>query len=55
MAVNATVLLLGQVLGPLLAGVAFGLWGIQGFFYASAGFAISTLGLLTRLFTYKTS
>ncbi|MGH7998031.1 MAG: MFS transporter [Brasilonema sp.] len=46
MAVNATVLALGQALGPLLAGVAFGLWGMQGVFYASAGFAIATFGLL---------
>ncbi len=50
MAVNATVLSLGQALGPLLAGVAFGLWGMQGVFYASAGFAIATFGLLSRLF-----
>ena len=51
MAVNATVLSLGQVLGPLLAGIAFGLWGMQGVFYASAIFAIATLALLSSLFT----
>jgi MFS family permease len=50
MAVNATVLSLGQALGPLLAGVAFGLWGMQGVFYSSAVFAIATLALLSGLF-----
>jgi MFS family permease len=50
MAVNATVLSLGQALGPLLAGVAFGLWGMQGVFYSSAVFAIATLVLLSGLF-----
>lgn len=53
MAVNATMLSLGQALGPLLAGVAFGLWGMQGVFYASAGFAIATLGLLSKLFAKR--
>ena len=51
MAVNATVLSLGQVLGPLLAGIAFRLWGMQGVFYASAVFALATLALLSSLFT----
>lgn len=51
MAVNATVLSLGQALGPLLAGVAFGFWGMQGVFYANACFAIATLGLLSILLT----
>jgi MFS family permease len=50
MAVNATVLSLGQALGPLLAGVAFGLWGMPGVFYSSAVFAIATLALLSGLF-----
>jgi MFS family permease len=50
MAVNATVLSLGQALGPLLAGVAFGLWGMPGVFYSSAVFAIATLVLLSGLF-----
>ncbi|MGJ5676528.1 MAG: MFS transporter [Nostochopsis sp.] len=49
MAVNATVLSLGQALGPLLAGVAFGFWGIQGVFYASAVFAVATFGVLSGL------
>ena len=49
MAVNATVLSLGQALGPLLAGIAFGVWGMQGVFYAGAVFAIATLGLLNLL------
>jgi MFS family permease len=50
MAVNATVLSLGQFLGPLFAGIAFDLWGMRGVFYASAGFAIATLYLLIGLF-----
>jgi MFS family permease len=50
MAVNATLLSLGQALGPLLAGVAFGLWGMPGVFYSSAVFAIATLVLLSGLF-----
>ena len=49
MAVNATILSLGQALGPLLAGVAFGLGGISGVFYSSAGFALVTLFLLSQL------
>ena len=50
MAVNATVLSLGQFLGPLFAGIAFDLWGMRGVFYAGAGFAIATLYLLIGLF-----
>lgn len=50
MAVNATVLSLGQALGPLLSGVAFGVWGMQGVFYANAVFAIATFALLSILF-----
>ncbi|WP_373529480.1 MFS transporter [Nostoc sp.] len=55
MAVNATVLSLGQALGPLLAGVAFGLWGMQGVFYSSAVFAIATLALLSKIFAKKST
>lgn len=40
MAVNATVQAVGQALGPILAGIAFSLWGMQGVFFASAGFAL---------------
>lgn len=50
MAVNATVLSLGQALGPLLSGLAFGVWGMQGVFYANAVFAIATFALLSILF-----
>ncbi|NEP70700.1 MULTISPECIES: MFS transporter [Okeania] len=50
MAVNATVLSTGQALGPLLAGVAFGIWGMAGVFYAAAGFSVLSLGLISKLF-----
>lgn len=41
--VNGTFFGLGQTLGPLLMGVAFGLGGISSVFYAGVGFAIATL------------
>ena len=53
MAVNVTVLSLGQGLGPLLAGGAFLLWGINGVFVGGAIFAISTFFFLSRIFTKK--
>ena len=49
MAVNATVLSLGQALGPILAGVMFTVWGMQGVFYSSAIFALVILIFLTFL------
>jgi MFS family permease len=39
MAVNATALSIGQALGPILAGTAFSVWGLQGVFYVSACFS----------------
>lgn len=53
MAVNATVLSLAQGLGPLLAGGAFLLWGINGVFVAGAILAIGTFFLLSRIFAKK--
>ncbi len=53
MSVNATFQSVGQVLGPILAGIAFGLWGMQGVFYACAGFALVTLVLLNSLLTQR--
>ncbi|NEP85153.1 MAG: MFS transporter, partial [Okeania sp. SIO3B3] len=50
MAVNATVLSIGQALGPLLAGVAFGVCGMAGVFYAAAGFSVLSLALISKLF-----
>lgn len=41
--VNGTFFGLGQTLGPLLMGVAFGLGGISSVFYTGVGFAIATL------------
>ena len=53
MSVNVTVLSLAQGLGPLLAGGAFVLWGINGVFVAGAIFAIGTFFLLSIIFTKK--
>lgn len=41
--VNGTFFGLGQTLGPLLMGVAYGIGGINSVFYAGVGFAIATL------------
>lgn len=43
MSVNGTFFGLGQTLGPLLMGIAFGFGGISSVFYAGVGFAIATL------------
>lgn len=43
MSVNGTFFGLGQTLGPLLMGAAFGLGGINSVFFAGVGFAIATL------------
>ncbi len=51
MAVNATVLSLGQALGPIFAGTAFGIWGMSGVFYANACFSIATFVLLSKFLT----
>lgn len=53
MAVNATVQALGQALGPVLAGITFGLWGIQGVFFAAAGFAFASFAVFNYLLTPK--
>ena len=42
-AVNGTFFGLGQTLGPLLMGIAFGIGGINSVFFAGVGFAIITL------------
>ncbi|MBD1933517.1 MULTISPECIES: MFS transporter [Cyanophyceae] len=42
-AVNGTFFGLGQTLGPLLMGIAFGIGGIHSVFFAGVGFAIITL------------
>jgi len=40
MAVNGTVLRFGQTLGPLVMGVAYTLWGINGPFYTGVVMAL---------------
>ena len=42
--VNGAFCNLGRIIGPLLMGVAFGIGGISGVFYAGAGIAISFAG-----------
>jgi MFS family permease len=54
MALNVTVQSLGRALGPLFAGLSFGVWGIQGVFYANALLAIITVIIFNFLFNYKT-
>lgn len=41
--VNGAFSNLGRIIGPLLMGIAFGIGGISGVFYAGAGIAIATL------------
>lgn len=53
MAVNATVQSLGQAVGPLMAGISFGLWGMQGVFWATVGMSLATLALFNFLLTPK--
>ncbi|NJL61534.1 MAG: MFS transporter [Methylacidiphilales bacterium] len=53
MALNVTVQSLGRALGPLFAGVTFGVWGVQGVFYANGFLAIITIVIFNLLFSYK--
>ncbi|MDJ0726420.1 MAG: MFS transporter [Prochloraceae cyanobacterium] len=55
MAVNATVLSLAQALGPLFAGGAFLVWGINGVFLTGASFAIAAFLLLSKIFASKSN
>lgn len=55
MAVNATVLSLGQALGPILAGGMFTIWGMSGVFYSSSIFALVTLICLSFLLMKRSS
>ena len=53
MAVNASVQSLGQAVGPLIAGISFGLWGLQGVFWVTAGISLATFVLFNFLLTPK--
>ncbi len=46
MSINSMVLRMGQTVGPVLTGVAFHAWGMEGVFYFSALFAILSFVLL---------
>jgi MFS family permease len=54
MALNVTVQSLGRALGPLFAGVTFGIWGIEGVFYANALLSIITIVIFNFMFSSKT-
>lgn len=49
MAVNSTILRLGQTIGPLLTGISFMLWGTDGAFYTGVGCALFMLAILGLL------
>ena len=55
MAVNASVQSLGQALGPMLAGIFAGIWGIRGVFFGTGAFAIISLVVFSVLLTPKRS
>lgn len=46
MALNGTVLRLGQTLGPVVMGGAFVAWGMDGVFWATAALALAAAGLI---------
>ena len=46
MSINGTVLRLGQTLGPVLMGLIFGVWGMEGVFYWGAGFSIAVFVIM---------
>jgi len=48
-AANEMVLFVGQTLGPVVIGAAFGLWGLAGAFYAGFAFAVVGFSLVTAL------
>jgi MFS family permease len=50
MSLNGTFLGVGQTVGPMLMGFAFGIWGMSGVFYSGASLAIATT-LVFRLCT----
>lgn len=49
MAFNSMILRTGQTVGPLLTGIFFTLWGINGAFFAGAGCAICMVAVLILL------
>lgn len=53
MAVNASVQSLGQAIGPLIAGISFGFWGIKGVFWTTAAISLATGALFNFLLTLK--
>ncbi len=53
MAVNASVQSFGQAIGPFLAGISFGLWGIKGVFSSNAVLSLITFGLFSFLLIAK--
>jgi ACDE family multidrug resistance protein len=52
MSINSMVLRLGQTVGPVVTGIAFQLWNMEGVFYFSALFSIVSF-ILLALFLRK--
>jgi predicted MFS family arabinose efflux permease len=46
MSVNGMVIRVGQTFGPLMAGLAYGLWGLAGTFLAGSALSLSVLAFL---------
>jgi len=53
MAINITTQSLGRAFGPVLAVISFGLWGMDGVFYASSIFSLVTLAIFCFVMTGK--
>ncbi|MDH5551144.1 MAG: hypothetical protein OEZ42_14765, partial [Gemmatimonadota bacterium] len=49
MSVNGMLLRLGQTIGPLIAGIAFAVWGLASAFWVGAALAAGLLVALVRL------
>ncbi len=47
MSVNGMVLRIGQTLGPLIMGIAFFAWGMEGTFFVGAAIAIAVFGVIS--------
>jgi MFS transporter, ACDE family, multidrug resistance protein len=55
MALNGTVYRIGQTTGPVMAGVLFGVWGMQGVFWGAAALAFMLVGVVATTLRETTS
>ena len=53
MSLNGMVLRLGQTIGPLMMGVAYSIWGVNGAFYCGVGLAILMIPTIMLLINIK--